>query len=1625
MTNTTNQISIRGFWLLLLVVLWSLGIKAQQGINPVLTWDKEVGCIIRTNNKEDVGNYTLYEQIRLGLCLRVCEYSNVKYTFTANNLRQVTWQVSGGSITNSSNNHATVSWNAAGNASLTLLVTYTNNTTETLTLCVEKIKSPSSEFQIAGIDPGQAKFCLDTPINFDNISHTNGGTDIINYLWDFGDGTTTNAFEPTHSYSQTGYYKVTLTVTNSCNCSSTYSREIYIYDSAPFEISCPSIVCEKSIATYTVSDNCENGDWKVKGGTIINNRGNSIQVRWDNVDPIEGFGYVSYQSKCTCPVWSTVKVPVILATSKIIGPGVICTNSQGLFTLPQWPSTDFQWMINDNANHPFLVRTDQRNEIMVNGTTPGTYTLKAKYRNTLIDNGNCSGEASIQFTIGARPTITSPTENTICPATTKTFGISNNTSVQWTITLNGSTVHTATGNTTQYNFPNSGTHIVTANYNGCITEPLITEVIKTGVINGEIKGQKKVCLNTPYTYNVTENDPGYIYTWQVTNGSIIGTNSGRQVDIKFTAAGTVSVVKEKTVNGVTCKTPAITLAVEPAVLNPIITNLEGLSTFCPSTTSKFSLNLGDIEPDHIEWSILSSTGATNFGNITDGKNSKLATVSFNNVIDANSVTGVLQAAVTKCGKTIIKTYPITIIKIPTLSVAPIQPLCAGTSFFSVNLTSTPMTSGTVKIDYHGEAPTTTAQFTNGTPLVVANRFRNNTSSNITKPITFHYEVCGIKVQATLDVTILPPLKITVGPHHNFSLCSENYIPFTLYASVPVGLTNVTYLWYKNGTSTGVTTSTYTVSGPNPAGRYQAYVTDLTNGCTTKSPEVNVQDDCSVISNCTISPDPNVNLSVRWTKCEEFEANVSFSRPPDKIIWNATQHLTLVPPTQQNPQSVKYTTDVVGGHYISVLLQYGNCTISKKFEIIKDYQAKMKTRVTCNRDGTYKVELLNNSDLAYAGIPVTYTYTGPGITGPTSGQNHTIPRIGPGNHTYTLTLSSPGKPNCSVSVPVNIGAEPNANFTLSPLNYCAEDLVLLNLASYNSDYIYEWFFNGTSFTASGIQTPVRFTAPGTYPIKLTITTPYGCSYTSTNNVQVQIRKANFNVGIINPSPAEFCASSATPLSFTVTSPTSSTLSNIIWMKDNEEVGTGLTYQPTRSGNYWPVLIDQNGCKSHIMVEKSKPYILRQPPFASVEGKMDVCFRENTVLTGITTDPNVEFRWTGPNVPTNLGNWSTATANKTLQLNGLAQGTYEYFFHTRVTSDASCANSFKAVVQVHPAVTIPTITANVINCNPYTIRLTATGPITGTYNWSNGMTGRIIEVPHGGAYSVTYTATTGCSATGYIQAPQNPERSLWVVPQGCYTVCNTYLLGPLGRYENYQWKRSTSITQSGNNTVIPNQIIQTGGIYSLSVTQNGCTFVSNKPNIAINSNNCAQKACNFKVNYLLKEKIPGGLRYQVTITNSSGPQMIYLTSFNGYGTFSPAVHTIINGTNNFMVDFFVNANYAPGVTDQFVATGDSCATLVTIKLENAGINRNGLEAPSLVLSPNPTTDITYATYNIGTSNENAQYLIVYDLLGVQRYKQKISDRQAEVALEINHLAQGTYLISLEADGKRITTEKLIKK
>lgn len=90
----------------------------------------------------------------------------------------------------------------------------------------------------ASFDPIPAG-CAPYVVQFNNNSQ--GST----FLWDFGDGTTSTSFNPSHTYAQGGTYQVMLVVSDpsSCNFTDTLVREIFVMDSGvdtlPDKLTCP------------------------------------------------------------------------------------------------------------------------------------------------------------------------------------------------------------------------------------------------------------------------------------------------------------------------------------------------------------------------------------------------------------------------------------------------------------------------------------------------------------------------------------------------------------------------------------------------------------------------------------------------------------------------------------------------------------------------------------------------------------------------------------------------------------------------------------------------------------------------------------------------------------------------------------------------------------------------------------------------------------------------------------------------------------------------------------------------------------------------------------------------------------------------------------------------------------------------------------------------------------------------------------------------------------------------------------------------------------------------------------------------------------------------------------------
>ncbi|MCT4581001.1 MAG: PKD domain-containing protein [Flavobacteriales bacterium] len=120
------------------------------------------------------------------------------------------WDLDDG--TSSTNQNLTHYYQTPGTYTIELIVTSSNLCKDTLTQQLVRHPIPTASFNFQNE-------CQYDALTFTNQSSITNGNTIIDYSWDFGDGSNLNQNEhPTHFFSNSGLYEVQLTITSDNNC---------------------------------------------------------------------------------------------------------------------------------------------------------------------------------------------------------------------------------------------------------------------------------------------------------------------------------------------------------------------------------------------------------------------------------------------------------------------------------------------------------------------------------------------------------------------------------------------------------------------------------------------------------------------------------------------------------------------------------------------------------------------------------------------------------------------------------------------------------------------------------------------------------------------------------------------------------------------------------------------------------------------------------------------------------------------------------------------------------------------------------------------------------------------------------------------------------------------------------------------------------------------------------------------------------------------------------------------------------------------------------------------------------------------------------------------------------------
>ncbi|MBI9040706.1 PKD-like domain-containing protein, partial [Lutibacter sp.] len=490
----------------------------------------------------------------------------------------------------------TIDFSSQGTGIKTVGLRVTNNlgcsdtTTKSITIVDDAVDIIIANVNL-GCAPSQGAFSTTDPTGA-----------VSSYLWNFGDGTTSNQQNPFHYYLKPGTYTVTLTETLTGGC--TKSDTILVYVDGPIGVftydDTPG--CAPHEVTFLV-ENLEGADaliWDFGDGTT-----ESSPIANGVTSATTTHTYTSYGSRLpililhstTCGNYSYLyginrrinttekPIPEFSFTTKSANEN--CQGSNIQFTDlstrvdPRYPISSWQWdfetdgtidSTEKNPTHAYL--------------TEGIYTATLYVGNGIVPGG-CDATISKIITVNPLPDAAiTPSSQTICNGTsTNDMILTINNSIVSTFVwsrdepagITSGTAISGVGTTiTGGVFNNSTPNPITVTYTITPTGPAPTfcegdPVTATIVVNPtslvSSAPTQTICNNTNLNYDIESLTAGTTFTWvaALTSGSVTGFNSD--------ATGTNTYINDVLVNS----------GITPGVVTYTITPTGPAPTNCPGT----------------------------------------------------------------------------------------------------------------------------------------------------------------------------------------------------------------------------------------------------------------------------------------------------------------------------------------------------------------------------------------------------------------------------------------------------------------------------------------------------------------------------------------------------------------------------------------------------------------------------------------------------------------------------------------------------------------------------------------------------------------------------------------------------------------------------------------------------------------------------------------------------------------------------------------------------------------------------------------------------------------------------------------------------------------------------------
>ncbi|MEM9327132.1 MAG: PKD domain-containing protein [Bacteroidota bacterium] len=278
-------------------------------------------------------------------------------------------------------------YSQAGNYTVTLTVYNEDNDFAVTSKLVTVDPLPVVNFQV---DASVTNSCESTGQLFDNLSSITG--DLLSYSWEFGDGNSSTATEPTHNYSDPGTYTVKLTATGDVSgCTANASSTLVIHPEAVVDFNFQN-QCEGTAIPFVDATTIDYGN--VSYQWTFGDGNSSAQQHPDHLYAEANTYHVNLRvtSQEGCVTQTSKTVEVLTQPQAAFTFSNVCDGSQATFTNTSHNADSYLWYFGDG-------HTSTLTEPSHTYAQDSTYTVSLVARNT---NG-CVDSTAREITIFPLP----------------------------------------------------------------------------------------------------------------------------------------------------------------------------------------------------------------------------------------------------------------------------------------------------------------------------------------------------------------------------------------------------------------------------------------------------------------------------------------------------------------------------------------------------------------------------------------------------------------------------------------------------------------------------------------------------------------------------------------------------------------------------------------------------------------------------------------------------------------------------------------------------------------------------------------------------------------------------------------------------------------------------------------------------------------------------------------------------------------------------------------------------------------------------------------------------------------------------------------------------------------------